>query len=235
MIAALGQHPDGRRLRLVACACTRRLGERLDTRTIWQAIEATEDADRTPQARLTAQRLVRTVLDDVRLGILHDRSVVPEWMLDYQNADYYVAQMRTYGLDHYPVAWAATVLGLVLQERVPIGDYCRAIDEMRQIVDPKDRDQLVAERVAQCDLVREVFGNPFRPVAFDPAWRTWDVLLLAKGIDDDRAYDRMPILADALQDAGCDNDEVLNHCRGPGSHAPGCWVVDLVLASGCHP
>ncbi len=79
-------------------------------------------------------------------------------------------------------------------------------------------------------LIRDIFGNPFRPVAFDPAWRTSDVLLLARGIYDERAFDRMPILADALQDAGCTNDDILNHCRDTAQvHVRGCWVVDLVL------
>ena len=78
-----------------------------------------------------------------------------------------------------------------------------------------------------------IFGNPFRPVTFDPVWRTLDVVALARGIYDDRAFDRMPILADALQDAGCDNDDILTHCRDTGTpHARGCWVVDLVLGKG---
>jgi len=79
------------------------------------------------------------------------------------------------------------------------------------------------------DLVREVVGNPFRPVAIDPAWLTPTVEQLARGTYAERAFDRLPVLADALQDAGCDNDDVLNHCRGPGPHVRGCWVVDLVL------
>ena len=78
-------------------------------------------------------------------------------------------------------------------------------------------------------LLRDIFGNPFRPVALDPAWLTSDVLLLARSIYADRAFDRMSILADALQDAGCDNPDILDHCRGPGPHARGCWVVDLLL------
>lgn len=74
-----------------------------------------------------------------------------------------------------------------------------------------------------------ILGNPFRPVTFAPAWRTSDVVALARGIYDERAFDRMPILADALQDAGCDSDDILNHCRADGVHACGCWVVDAVL------
>ncbi|MCE9562515.1 MAG: hypothetical protein K8U57_10730 [Planctomycetes bacterium] len=87
-----------------------------------------------------------------------------------------------------------------------------------------------SDRAFQARLIRCIFGNPFRPVAFDPQWLTSTVTHLAHGIYDDRAFDRMPILADALQDAGCENDDILNHCRDPkGIHARGCWVVDLIL------
>ena len=78
-------------------------------------------------------------------------------------------------------------------------------------------------------LLRCVVGNPFRPVAFDPRWQTADVTALARGIYEDRAFDRLPLLADALMDAGCDHADVLAHCRGDGPHVRGCWVVDLVL------
>jgi hypothetical protein len=89
--------------------------------------------------------------------------------------------------------------------------------------------QVAREPAAQSSLLRCIVGNPFRPVSLDPNWRTTTVLALAQGIYDERAFDRLPILADALQDAGCDNKEMLAHCRGEGPHARGCWVVDLVL------
>jgi hypothetical protein len=82
---------------------------------------------------------------------------------------------------------------------------------------------------AQCDLIRDIFGNPFRPVTVESTWRTHNVTALAQGIYDDRAFERMPILADALEDAGCTNADILEHCRRPGEHCRGCWVVDLVL------
>ena len=91
--------------------------------------------------------------------------------------------------------------------------------------------QGVAEDVTQAEqvaLARDILG-PFRPVAPDPNWLTSTVVALARGIYDERAFDRLPILADALQDAGCENEDVLTHCRGPGPHVRGCWVVDLVL------
>ncbi|MBM3981841.1 MAG: hypothetical protein FJ304_16510 [Planctomycetes bacterium] len=77
--------------------------------------------------------------------------------------------------------------------------------------------------------MRCIFGNPFRPVAFDPAWRTDTAVALARQMYESREFSALPILADALQDAGCDNEDVLNHCREPGTHVRGCWVVDLVL------
>ena len=81
----------------------------------------------------------------------------------------------------------------------------------------------------QLPLVYDIFGNPFRPVVFDPDWLTSDVTAMARGMYEMRDFAAMPILADALQDAGCENADVLDHCRGPGPHVRGCWVVDLVL------
>ena len=82
----------------------------------------------------------------------------------------------------------------------------------------------------QIAYLRDIFGNPFRPVALNPAWLTSDVLALARGIYDERAFERMPILADALQDAGCDNADILTHCRDAKQvHVRGCWVLDLLL------
>jgi hypothetical protein len=80
--------------------------------------------------------------------------------------------------------------------------------------------------------MREVIGNPFRPVAINPAWLNWNdgtVRKVAQAIYDERAFDRLPILADALEEAGCTNTDILNHCRQPRNHVRGCWVVDLIL------
>jgi hypothetical protein len=84
-------------------------------------------------------------------------------------------------------------------------------------------------RASVCNTVRDIFGNPFRPIAFDPRWRTADAVGLARGIYDDRAFDRLPLLADALMDAGCADEQVVGHCRSEGPHVRGCWVVDLVI------
>ena len=85
-------------------------------------------------------------------------------------------------------------------------------------------------RALQCEIIRDIFGNPFRPTAFSLEWRTDSAVSLAKQMYDSREFGAMPILADALQDAGCDNDDILNHCRDANQvHVRGCWVVDLVL------
>jgi hypothetical protein len=79
------------------------------------------------------------------------------------------------------------------------------------------------------DLLRDIFGNPFRPVEFNASWRTGDVVDLARGIYEQRTFEQLPLLADALMDAGCDSEPILGHCRSAGPHVRGCWVVDLVL------
>ena len=84
----------------------------------------------------------------------------------------------------------------------------------------------------RCDLVRCVFGNPFHSIIITPSGLSWNdgtAVKLAQAIYNGRAFDRLPVLAGALEDAGCTNEYILNHCRGVEPHARGCWVVDLLL------
>jgi hypothetical protein len=89
--------------------------------------------------------------------------------------------------------------------------------------------------VREADLIRCFFGNPFRPVTLDSSLRTSTVTQLVQAIYEERAFDRMPILADALEDAGCSNQDILSHCRGREEHVRGCWVVDLLLGKEDRP
>jgi hypothetical protein len=89
-----------------------------------------------------------------------------------------------------------------------------------------------AERARQAATVRCLFANPFRPVTAAPARRTWhDGLLvsIARQMYDGRDFSDMPVLADALEEAGCTDADILAHCRGRWPHVRGCWVVDLLL------
>jgi hypothetical protein len=92
------------------------------------------------------------------------------------------------------------------------------------------------EHHPQVSLLRDVFGNPFLPIALNPAWQTPTVLALAQAAYDHRTLpsghlepDRLAVLADALEEAGCTDANILTHLRQPGEHVRGCWAVDLVL------
>lgn len=85
------------------------------------------------------------------------------------------------------------------------------------------------EAMFQADLFLDIVGNPFRPVTLDPTWLTPVVAALARIAHRSGDYADLPILADALEDAGCDAAPVLDHLRAPGYHVRGCWAVDLVL------
>jgi hypothetical protein len=81
----------------------------------------------------------------------------------------------------------------------------------------------------QAALLRDLLGNPFRPVRLDTSWKTPEVLALARRVYDERAFDRLPELAAALERAGCSEAAVLDACRRPGPHARGSWLVDALL------
>jgi hypothetical protein len=84
---------------------------------------------------------------------------------------------------------------------------------------------------ALCDLIRDVLGNPFQAVEVNAEWLRWNnglAVQMAEVITNERAFDRLPILADALEEAGCPEETILSHCRSPGPHVRGCWVLDLV-------
>jgi hypothetical protein len=88
------------------------------------------------------------------------------------------------------------------------------------------------EQLAQADLLRDIIGNPDRPVTLDPYWLTWRdglVVSMAQRMYDSRDFSDMPVLADALEDAGCSDPDILGHCRSGSEHVRGCWVLDLVL------
>ena len=123
-----------------------------------------------------------------------------------------------------------------------IWDYSPDSSSLHSSYPPMVRDALAvagnaaeavpSEPPVQAALLRDIFGNPFRPVAIEHGWLTWNdgtIPKIAQAIYDDRAFDRLLVLADALEEAGCTNADLLNHCREPGPHVRGCWVVDLVL------
>ncbi|HEY7428094.1 MAG TPA: hypothetical protein VH682_27925 [Gemmataceae bacterium] len=97
-----------------------------------------------------------------------------------------------------------------------------------------DSGQRISPRSMQIQsrFVRDIFGNPFRPTVIDSTWLAWNdstVVKLAQGIYEAHDFADMPILADALEEAGCADADILNHCRQPSEHVRDCWVIDLLL------
>ena len=127
----------------------------------------------------------------------------------------------------------AAVAANLLQEAVSPGGWWRATTDIDEGPELAFYCAFDGFREVWCQqnipLLRCIVGNPFHPVTFDPSWRTEAAIGLALRMYDDRDFAAMPILADALEEAGCENADVLSHCREPGPHARGCWVVDEVL------
>jgi hypothetical protein len=132
------------------------------------------------------------------------------------------------GLDYE----AAAVVAAAIEHPVPedvLAACWRATDSQTARTPGGEGSRHTEEARWQTMVFREVFGNPFRSIPFSSDWRTETALGLARQVYASRDFSTMPILADALQDAGCDNAAILDHCRGPGPHVRGCWVVDLVI------
>jgi hypothetical protein len=121
--------------------------------------------------------------------------------------------------------WTTTAMGLWYWLR-PFG---RTVRTVRHLLSCD-----VEQAIHQARLLRDIFGNPFRPPpALDPTWLTDRVVHVARGIYDERDFTRLPELAGALEEAGCTDAGILEHCREGGEHVRGCWVMDFLLASDC--
>jgi hypothetical protein len=97
---------------------------------------------------------------------------------------------------------------------------------------PLGQPRLADVQREQVVLLRDIVGNPFRPLTFDPAWKTPAVLLLARSLYEERRFEDLPVLADALEEAGCTDAGLLGHLRSAGPHFLGCWGLDVVLGKG---
>jgi len=198
-----------RKLRLFAVACCRRVWHLLSDDRSRAALEAVELYVDGSQGAADLNAACRAAADTATE------------IVDFPYADAAHAAYRTAAGDDFDPGYAAA-------DTAPFAAANAAVSLWPEAAATYDTYRAL-ECAVQSQLFRDIFGNPFRPAALDPAWRTETVLALARGIYEERAFDRMPILADALQDAGCTDEDVLGHCRGPGPHARGCWVVDLIL------
>jgi hypothetical protein len=214
-----------RKLRLFAVACCRRLRAFMPDERIRSAVEIAERyADGTVGEE--AREDAKNEADETALELLDD---VDERRILKSYAFWSAARAA-----HAAVCTAADPNGPLAERAAEVaaaGVECYVRDELHDAENAPAA--LQAEKETQAGLVRDIFGTlHFHTVPIDPLWLAWNegtVVKLAQTIYDDRAFDRMPVLADALEDAGCDNADILGHLRGPGPHVRGCWVVDLLL------
>lgn len=206
-----------RKLRLFACSCCRVEIKWLEGRgrRALDVAEQLADREATEEERRAAEQIV--VQEANKLQIFSDRMRG--------------AMRRRLGKKYYALCAVRYALAVVeLHEAVG-----RSVSMLANIEgkfgDPSPEEGAQWQSVV-ADKLRDVFGNPFRPVECDTAWQTEAALALARGIYESRDFSQMPLLAVALEGAGCDNADILSHCRDPGPHVRGCWVVDLVLGKG---
>lgn len=224
-----------RKLRLFTIGCCRRLWEYLDDEKGRPALEAAEQG---ADGGLYGHALwAALALDPVNYDELSTR--IAERCGFKQEMARAVYKAVTRSMDVRGCAEAKGIAHLVaaIVGAQALGD--RADDyllcQLGKDVQLEDEEFQIAgqaattEQVAQVVLVHDIFGNPFRPVSMLAEWRTDNARGLARQMYESRDFTAMPVLADALQDAGCADEQLLGHCRGPGPHVRGCWVVDLVL------
>jgi hypothetical protein len=207
MLESLRGRASDRTFRLFACACCRRIWDRLPDPCNRDLVAAVEDY---PNGNF----------DD---PVLH--------------AVICASSAREHEFRDEPAYWIAEYLGRGFYKGTAVGSAVSVAVRARSVANGKSRGEV--EGAAQAALLRDIFGNPFRPVRIDPAWLTWSdgtVRRLAAAVYQERELESghldvasLSVLADALEDAGCTDAELVGHLRGPGPHVRGCWMVDLLL------
>jgi hypothetical protein len=206
MLEFLRGKASDRKLRLFAVACCRRIWHRFKNRQNPRAAEVAEQFAE-GNATLSALTIAREKARDLVREIDSEDVIFPviDELTTCIPAEHAALAMVAYLRGDYPdgcVHW---------QSRLGSPFHAGATDPFVRVF-------------------RDIFSNPFRFITLDSVWLTSTVINLAETIYAERVFDRLPILADALEDAGCTNQDILDHCRQPGEHVRGCWVVDIILS-----
>jgi hypothetical protein len=213
--------PSERKLRLFACAYCRRIAELMEDERSRRAVEVTElHADgRAGDDELEAARAAALDFYEVVLSRGKASSLPAPYLPQPEPTR----------------AWLLAARAAVEVTRSPGDAVATARQAAMAVAVELDNPAWAAEAAgdaARVALLRDIFGNPFRPARVDPSWLRWNdgtVPKIARGIWDDYRFADLPILHDALLDAGCDEEALLAHCRSPEGHVRGCWVLDLLL------
>jgi hypothetical protein len=203
MLKFLGKKYSPRKLRLFAVACCRIIWDRLGEKSR-RSVEVAE--------RFVDGRATERALDEAGDAA-------------FSEAPYRVDLEGEYN----PAAWIA--LRNAYKAALDVSVYAAGWAVGNGVRPEAWADGFAVARAGHCPLLREIAGNPFRPAKTFPgvlAWQDSTVVRMAQALYEERHFNDMPVLADALEDAGCDNADILNHCRGGGEHVRGCWVIDLL-------
>jgi hypothetical protein len=242
LIRFLRGRASDRKWRLFAVACCRTVGHLLD----YERCQAVDVAERfadglADRAELDAARAeVSAFLDEAPDA--YDAGAVSAYAVFYAVA----ADFRDLQTVHLAAEHAADAFAIGAEDS-PQGDgYVQAWIAAHGAVGRRGELLSAAYRAywdlswhqarrRQCDLLRDLFGNPLAPVRIEPAWRGWNestVARLARAIYLEERFEDLAILADALEEAGCSDADVLAHCRAGGEHVRGCWLLDALIGKG---
>ena len=229
MLNSMGDDASERKLRLFAVACCYRVRCVFDS-WVWGQVEL---AERCADGQGDLNELIRR-RDDLAEADLPARGSRPAHFAAGNGPYRITGVARATGMRLNKTTWYSAL------DAVYAADHCaRAFTRSAGASEEQLLTAQSEEGKKQSCLLREIFGNPFRPVVLDPAWRTPNAVALAETIYEERELPsghldrtRLAVLADALLDAGCDNEVILGHCKSEGPHVRGCWVVDLILRKG---
>jgi hypothetical protein len=223
MLEFLRGRASERKLRLFACACCRRVWRLLTDARSRKAVEVAERFALGGVSEEERERALLMACDAFQEADENDPSAEPA-------ADITASLLCPSTADaSHPKPFDAQEISVAAAELVAIEGSSPANEDPTGSKWERIR---AGERAVQCHLLIDIIGNPFRPVSVDPSWLTPAVVKQAKAIYRKRAFDRLFILSTDLEGAGCTNARcaaILEHCRAPGLHMRGCWVVDLLL------
>jgi hypothetical protein len=220
MLAHLRSKASNRKGRLFGCACCYRIWHLLGEESRAAVKLAEEYAD---------ELIDPEELDSARVAAMNAAGFGPwEWVARLGSVADQVASLAFDVVTEAALdAWEES-----LAEQQMTEEEARLSAPYESYYPPPVEAALAEYGTYMCAVIRDIFGNPFRPVTIDPAILRWNdgcVVKITEAIYAERRFTDLPILADALEDAGCANADLLKHCREPGQHVRGCWVVDLLL------
>jgi hypothetical protein len=229
MLLAIRDVVSNRKMRLFAIACCRRIWDRITDPRCRAAVEFAERFVEVGvvrrRGRPAVEKAARQACREADDAGYRSRNQ-PDYAARLIDANALHAALATVEGS----AWFAAHLASGFSANVAGWEWIRDNHTDPSVWNPSAKEAELRQLVP---LLRDIFAIPFRALpAISPmvlAWKDGTVPKIAQIIYDECAFDRLPVLADALEEAGCSDQELLTHLRAPGPHVPGCWAIDLLL------